>query len=252
MIAELGFNKIDFIICGFVGFFGILGLLNGAIRQFFSILAFVFAGIVSAIVPYFIKLPFIQESQPVWSYIILIFIIWLPAYLILSAIGKFIAGHMLKKGLRIGDHFWGLLFGFIKGLIIIIVVIFLIDLLPASIKEKAETVNEEINASKIISRVKPFNPFIKLHIMQNLNMIITAINDPDYMELLSRDKNFKKLINQKSIKEIIHDPELKKMIEDREYLKFIKNKKIRQLVKDPEALKLLFSTDVDKTVIKNI
>lgn len=252
MISELGLNRADIIIGIFVGLFCIIGFINGAIAQFFSILAFLFASIISVVAPYVIKLPFIEEAQPAWGYIILAVLVWLPSYLILNSIGKFIARRMLKGGIKLGDHIWGLFFGGIKGSIIIIILIFLISSFPPGVKQLTPAVSREFDESKIVSFVKPYNPFFKLHIMQNLNLIINAINDPDYAELLLNDPNFQKLIEQKSIKEVLDDPELENSLKKQQYFKFITNQKIQQLIKDPKALKLLMTTDIDKAVIDNI
>lgn len=252
MISELGLNNFDIIIGVFIVFFCIIGLINGAVRQFFGILAFLLASIISVIVPYFVNLPFIGEGQTQWGYIILAVLIWMPAYLILNSIGRFIANRMLKGGVKLSDHVWGFLFGGIKGSIIIVIIIFLIDSFPSGTRQLVPSVNNIFEESKIVSLIQPYNPFFKIHIMQNLSLVINAINDPDYMELLRDDPNFKKLLNQDSIKQILNDKDLKEALEKQQYIKFIANPKIQKLIKDPEALRLLISTDVDKAVIKNI
>lgn len=252
MISELGFNRLDLGIGIFIVLFCILGFIKGAIRQFFSILAFISASIISAVVPYFIKLPIGSDSSPVWGYIILAVLIWVPAYLILNSIGRFIANRMLKGGVKLGDHLWGLCFGGIKGLMIVMLVVFLIDSLPANIKQFLPAVNNALEESKVVSSIQPYSPFLKLHIMQNLGLVISSVNDPDYMELLVDDPGFQKLIKQESIKAVLNDPELKDILKGKQYLKFIMHPKIQQLVRDPEALRLLMTTDIDKAVISNI
>lgn len=252
MMSESGFSQLDIIIGIFIVLFCILGFSKGAVRQFFGILAFIFASIVSAAVPCFIKLPVGEGSSPVWGYIILAVLIWVPAYLILNSIGKFVANRMLKGGVKFGDRLWGLCFGGVKGLMIVMLAVFLIDSLPQEVKQIFPAAGNAMEASKVVSSIQPYNPFLKLHIMQNLRLVVSSVNDPDYMELLIDDPGFQKLIQQESIKAVLNDTELKDILRKEQYLKFIMHPKIRQLIKDPEALRLLMTTDIDKAVIANI
>ena len=249
---ELGFSQLDMVMGAFVVIFCILGFIRGALRQFFSILAFITASIVSAVVPCFIKMPVGEGGSPVWGCIILAVIIWIPAYLILNSIGSFIINRMLKGEVRLGDRFWGFCFGGIKGLLIIMIIVFLVDSFPVNLKQVFPSVNTALSESKVVSFVQPYNPFLKLHIMQNLRLLISSVNDPDYMELLVDDPAFQNLIQQKSIKMLLNDAELKEILNKQQYLKFITHPKVQGLIKDPEALKLLMTTDIDKAVIANI
>lgn len=252
MVKELGVSQLDIIIGIFIALFCILGFIKGAIRQFFSILAFIFASIISAVVPYFIKLPFGEGSSPIWGCIILSVLIWIPTYLILNSIGRFVAARILKGEVKLGDRFWGFCFGGIKGLMIVVIVVFLVDSFPVGIKQLFPSASKALEESKVVSFIQPYNPFLKLHIMQNLGLVMNSVSDPDYMELLMDDQGFQKLIQQKNIKALLYDKELKEILKKQQYLKFITHPKVQKLIKDPEALKLLLTTDIDRTVIANI
>lgn len=242
------FSAPDIIIVVFILIFCMLGFAKGVIRQFFGILAFILSSAASIIAPRFVKLPAMEGVSPVSGYTILSALIWVPAFLIFNSLGKFIANRMSKKGIKFSDRIWGLVFGGIKGMIIVILVIFLIDLLPGDTKQSLPLINE----SKIILAVEPYNPLLKLQIMQNLETIITALTDPDYMSLLGNDPGFQKLKQNDSIKQILNDQDLVKILEKHEYIKFITNPKVQNLIKDPEAMKLLLKTDIDKAVVSNI
>jgi 3-methyladenine DNA glycosylase AlkC len=88
--------------------------------------------------------------------------------------------------------------------------------------------------------------------MQNLQTLISAMEDADYVEILSKDENFQELKNKKSIQDILDDIELEKVIKDNQYLRFFANSKIQALTKDNDTMRLLMSLDIDKIVIKNI
>lgn len=251
-INNPGFSTPDIIIGIFILIFCILGFAKGVIRQFFSILAFIIASAASIVVPYFVNLPDISGASPIWGYIILSILIWIPSYLIFNSVGKFVAKRMTKKGITFSDRLWGFLFGAFKGLIIVIAIIFLIDFLPNGVKQSIPLVSSTFVESKIVSTIQPYNPLLKIHVMQNLQIIISALSDPDYMDLLSKDPEFQKLCNQQTIRELLNDPELRKIIEERQFIKFIAHPRVQMLIKDQEALKLLLTTDIDKVVIKSI
>ena len=252
LTSNLGISKPDLIILIFILLCCILGFLKGVIRQFFSIIAFVLATIISIGISCFLDLPFGSESSPVWGYIILSVLIWIPSFIILNIAGKFIAGRMSKGRMSVGDRLWGFLFGGIKGFIILVLIIFFIDMLPAGVKNLAPEAVNFTEGSKIITAVEPYNPFLKLHIMENLQIMLSVLNDPDYMDLLKNDPGWQKLRKQESIQEVLNDPQLRDIITQRQFLKFFTNPKIQGLIKDQEAMKLLLTTDIDKAVISQI
>lgn len=241
----MGINSpVDIGIGIFIGMFCMLGFVKGVVRQFFGILAFILASAASVVVPHFVNLPNIGSASPVRGYIILSILIWIPAFLILNSIGKFIAKRMTKKGIKFGDRLWGLIFGGIKGLIILVLVIFLLDLFPVA--------PDILKESKIVSLIQPYNPLLKINIMQNLEIIISSLGDPDYMDILANDPGFQRLKDNETIRSMLNDPELKKILSERQFLKFITHPKVQMLIKDKEAMRLLLTTDIDRAVIENI
>lgn len=237
-------NPMDIGIGIFIGMFCIMGFAKGAKTQFFNILAFVLASAAGLAVPHFVDLPNFESVSPIWSYVIFSLLIWIPSFLILNSIGKFIAKRMSRKGISFTDRVWGFAFGGIKGLIIVILIIFLVNILPIE-----PAIFQE---SRIVDIVKPYNPLLKIQLMRNLEIIISALGDPDYMDLLSRDNGFQRLRNNPAIRSILDDPELKKAISQRQFLMFITHPKVQEIIKDKEAVGLLLTTDIDKTVINNI
>lgn len=239
------FTTLDIFIGLFILVFLILGFIKGAIRQFFGILAIIMSSTASVLIPYFVKLPDIEGISIIWKDIIFSILIWIPAFLILNGIGKFIARKMTKKGITIGDRIWGAVFGTAKGIMIIIILVFFIDILPLNI-------TASIPDSRIADVIKPYNPILKIDIVKNLAGMMLAADDPDYMELLNKDSDFRELCQMESVKSILDDKEMKETLNKQQYLKFIANPKVQALVRDKEALKLLLGMDVENVAIKNI
>ena len=249
MAVQLGLNHLDVAILIIIGIFCLFGLIKGAIRQFFSILAFILAGILSIVIPYFLKLPAGKGILSIWGPVIFSTLIMIPSYLILNAIGRDIARRMSKGNIRLSNHIWGLFFGGIKGIIIIAILIFLVDSIPSKIKNAYPKTANALNCSKIISIIRPYNPFLKIPIIQNLAIIINLANNPETADILASDPGFQKLARQKSIKKVIYDSELKEIVQKKQYAKLIGNPKIQQLIKDPKAIKLLATTHIDSAGI---
>jgi uncharacterized membrane protein required for colicin V production len=249
---NLSFTPVDIGIGVLIVFFLIYGFAKGAIRQFFGIVALVLATFASIIIPNVFKIPDIEGLSPVWKYVGLSVLIWIPAFLIFNSIGKFIAKKMAKKGPTFSDRIWGAIFGSFKGILIIIIVIFLLDTLPLNVQNSIPFVSKVMNESKIVSVIRPFNPILKIQIMEGLQSVIAAVNDPDYLELLKKDSAFQQLKSSDAVQRIMNDADLKRAIEGKNYLRFFSNPKIQELIEDQETLKLLLSTDIDKSIISNI
>lgn len=251
-INNIFFSNVDIIIGIIIAVYCIIGFVKGVIRQFFGILAFLLATAASIIVPFFVNLPATSGLSPIWGFAIFSTLIFVPAFLIINSIGKFIAKRMVKKGIKFSDRLWGFFFGGLKGLIIIIITVFFVDLLPHKVKQSVPFLNSVFTESKIAAGIKPYNPLLKIQIMQNLESVISALSDPDYLELLDKDAGFQQLRQNENIKLLINNPDLRKILTERQYLKFITNPEIQTLINDEEAVKLLMTVDVDKAVIKNI
>jgi len=242
-----GFMAGDVVLGIFVLIFCVIGFMKGVVQQFFGILAFVLATLASVLTPYFVKIPPIEGLSPLWAYIVFCVLLWVPAFLILNSVGKFVAGKIAKKGPAFADRIWGFIFGGLKGCIIVALVVFFLDIIPVEGK-----ISKLLAKSKIAAFIQTYNPVIKIHLMQNLQTLISAMEDADYVEILSKDENFQELKNKKSIQDILDDIELEKVIKDNQYLRFFANSKIQALTKDNDTMRLLMSLDIDKIVIKNI
>jgi hypothetical protein len=249
---NLSFAKIDIVFCAIILLFFIFGFVQGVIKQFFGILSLFLASTVSIIIPIVVNTPDIEGLSLIWKYLGISILVWIPSFLILNSIGKFISKKMSKKGPSFTDRIWGGLFGALKGIIVIVLVVFILDSLPYNLQIKVPFATKILEESRISEKIRPYNPVIKIHIMQRLAEVIAALKDNEYANILRDDAVFQKIKESEAIKQIIIDPEFIKVIEQKNYLQFITNNKVQEIVDNPEILQLILSFDIDKAVISSI
>lgn len=125
-------NYVDVILCAIIGFFVIKSALRGAIRELFSLLALIFAYILSCrYYPLIVAL--LQTSiGNRWAQIIIAFVaIFIPVYLCIKIIGWLIAKFIKAIHLSPLDRIAGVLIGAAKGyLIVCFIIIMLLLALP--------------------------------------------------------------------------------------------------------------------------
>lgn len=235
----------------FVGIYCVVGFLRGAIRQFFGIVTLIVVTALSIVVPSFVKLPGGDIVSPIVAHCVLVVLIWIPSYLVLHSVSKFILARILKEGVSTSDRLWGLSFGAIKGLIISLLIVFFVSLFPENIMQLFPVASKVYRESKFTTYTLPYNPLLKIHIIKNLKIVTTAIYDDEYREQLEKDKNYRAILNQKSIKPILEDQEIRQYIENKQIIKFISHEKTQALMKDTEAIKLLLNTQLDKKIEKS-
>ena len=245
-LSSLGLNKLDYILLIFIALFCLLGFMKGAIRQFFSILAFILASAVSVAVPYFVSLPLGEMVSPLIGNMILAVLVWIPAYLIFNCIAKYISSKMLRDGVKLGDRIWGVIFGGIKGFLIVVLVVFIIEPFSGALDGILPAVPAALAGSRVVQAVGKHNPLSRFRILQNLQTVLIAVNDPDTLALMEEDSQFQELIEQESIQAVLNDPELKEILVQKQYIKFIANPQVQKLLTDKEALRLLANVQVEE------
>ncbi|TDX46797.1 membrane protein required for colicin V production [Orenia marismortui] len=150
-LISLDFNLLDLIIIILSLIFMVKGYKIGLIRQFTAILAIVI-GIYIAQEQYkiigdliFNKFDLSRQIAEFISFIIIILIVTL----IINLLGYFIIQMLDIMFLSFIDSFGGLLFGFIKGLLILYIALIVLNKLPFDLIEKQ--INKSYFAPKILS-----------------------------------------------------------------------------------------------------
>jgi len=241
-------SDIDLGIGIFLAVMGVIGFIQGILKQIVGICALILASITAVIVPLFVRFPEMGGKAYLWSYLLLGILIWIPAYLVTSMVLHFFINKFSSPP-RFGGRCLGLIFGIVKGAIIIGLFIMLIDSLPISYQKIVPQVYARYSESRMVSILTGVNPFTKIRIFTNLYTLLKAISDPSYMELLKKDRDFRRLIETPTIKAVLKDKEIRELLEDRRYAELVSNPKIKAIFRDKTTLQLLLTTDIDDEVI---
>lgn len=130
-------NWLDITFLVVIGINGLLGLWRGLVREVFTLLGIV-GGVLIASRTYEMTLPFVERfiSNPNLAKIVSFLLILLVAAILIHFAGIIIS--KLFKTLFLGwlDRFLGLLFGLIKGVAIVLVVILLLSKFPLGNSEE--------------------------------------------------------------------------------------------------------------------
>lgn len=124
---------VDYVLIGIIAVSTLISLLRGFLREILSLVTWILAGAVAlAFTP---QLAGMLESMieiPALRAVVA-FVVLFVIVLILGAVVSFLIGQVVKKnGLSGADRVLGLLFGLARGLVIVIVLVFLIGLTPMS------------------------------------------------------------------------------------------------------------------------
>lgn len=128
-MALLDLNWIDFSIIGIIGISVLISLMRGFVREAISLLtwiiafvvAFKFCGALANLFASFIQTPFLR--------LILSFALLFIIVLVLGALINFLMGELIThSGLGGADRFLGMLFGFLRGVLLAGVLILLVSI----------------------------------------------------------------------------------------------------------------------------
>lgn len=122
---------IDYVLIGIVAVSALISLLRGFLREVISLVTWILAGALAlAFTPQLASL--LESSIEIPSLrAVVAFVALFVAVLILGAVVSFLISHVIKKnGLTSADRVLGLVFGFGRGMVIVIVLAFLVGLTP--------------------------------------------------------------------------------------------------------------------------
>lgn len=125
---------LDIVIIAFLVITIIISLKKGFVRELFSLLGVVLG--IAAASRYYQKLDFLSgiiKNQNV-ERILMFFILFIATMLIVNIIGMILSKIFKWSSLGLLDHFGGFIFGFMKGILVIGIVLYFISKFPPALK----------------------------------------------------------------------------------------------------------------------
>ena len=156
-METLGLNVTDLVILFVIGSSGIISLFRGFTKEFLSLLLWIFAFVAAVGYEGYVT-PKILEivGNPELSKIIASVLIFLVSIVIGGFLINLISRIVKWSGMSGVDKFMGVLFGIIRGLVVILAVYFL---LPSNLKE-----SEIFTSSKISPIFEDYMPLLESYI----------------------------------------------------------------------------------------
>jgi membrane protein required for colicin V production len=154
-------NWIDLIIAAALLGFAVRGLMRGFFRELFSLVG-LFFGLWIALLKFVPLGEWLQKRLPLTEplpFHLAFLAIFLGVSIVASGVGYLL--HKTAKGIFIGwlDAVAGLGFGFVKGVMILTVLLFLLMRLPL-----AESIRAPLRTSAIATSLEHVNPFLEQYV----------------------------------------------------------------------------------------
>jgi len=233
---------LDALIVIFILFFFGVGMFKGGVVQCLNVLAFL-----AALVWLLSGLSFVESLAknfwfpkilPLWV-INLIFSIVL--YLLIVLLGK-----MLKYRF-FSDKFWkkidlllGGLVGFLKGSLIVSVIIFFTTSVPDWVSVKEKIVSYCFKESKIFSMVYQYNPLSFINVYKFCSIIDRDFADEDMGDI--------EILEEKVLSELLENEKLRQAVKEKNFLLFFNDPQVKEVAHDQEVVYKIIKFNIRATI----
>lgn len=240
-------TKLDIVLIVLVAIFILIGALRGLIPQLFNL-----AGLILA---YFLARPFggLMEGffqkfnlSPTAAHLTSIIVAGLVVYFIVSIIGRFI-NRQVKEGaggLSWRNRMWGGIIGLMKGALVALAILFIIDVIPQQLPAEPGKESKPLSQSPALKFAHYVNPLPNTQYIQHLT---TVLKDPKTVEKIQNDPDYQKLLANPQVQDIMDDNEIKRAIEKSDYKFLFHNEKLKKLAQDKEVRGLVLNL-IDKAL----
>lgn len=167
----------DILVLGILVYFTVRGAARGMVWQLAGIagivVCFVFADAISAFAG-----PYVQLDPPLNNWVVLF-----GAYVVFTLISYVVAGQisefLARVKLREFDRHLGAVFGFVKGVVLSLILTFLIVTMSEDARAALKQSRSGIAAAKIVKTVHPYLPILPEQLVQALEKYIHLLDDED-------------------------------------------------------------------------
>jgi len=231
---------LDIVIIVMILIFILIGIWRGLVLQLFNLGGLIFA--------YLLARPFggLMEgffarfaSSPTTAHLISLVVAGALVYVVVAIIGRFINRQVKEggDGLNWRNRMWGGVIGLIKGLLMGLALLFIIDAFPRPLPAEGAEEPAPLSPSALLKAAHYINPLPNTQYIQQLTQILQS---KEAGEKLKDDPDLKKLLEYKKIQKVLDDHELMDAIERRDFKYLFHDEKLRELLKDREIRVLIW------------
>lgn len=243
--------KIDLAVAVFLLFFGVMGLISGAIRQL-AHLGGLLAAFLGARPLAQILAPIASKElgyPPLFTSIVCTFLLFFALYVL----GMLITKVILTKAFPDGEQgalnrFGGMLLGAGKVGLILFVILSGLVFLEKPIGARFREVRKETQASIAMALARRYNVFTSMPQLEGLSKLAEASRSPAAAAKLAEDPRFKSLQQDRRMKALVNDSTVKHAFETGDYSRLLGSVKVLDALNDPklsEKLAELAKADLD-------
>ena len=233
---------IDLAVVVVVLIFTVLGVYQGLVPQLFRIgaliLIWLLVNLLGAVFSVFLA-PFGLPGLTKFYLGVLIGAV--VVYGGLSFLGRYLSDRFINtrtSRMELHSKLGGYL-GFIKGLLVVILVLFVLGALPEGYLEKKPKLHAQAQGSWAVFVVNLINPFPELTLFDDLSAYQKLLKDPQAVERLKEQSAFQKLREHPTVREALADPEVSRKLEELDYRSLLAEPKVARLLGDAEVRGLL-------------
>jgi hypothetical protein len=242
---------IDLVALGLLAFFTVAGIYQGLVPQLFRIGALVLVWLlVKPLGTVFSLLFWPFGIRGLTGYYLGVLVGAVVVYGALSLLGRYLSDRFINtrtSRMELHSKLGGYL-GFIKGLLVVVLVLFLLGSLPDGYLDKKPTMGAAVRGSWSVTLANLVNPFPRLTFFDDLSAYQQLLRDPAAVERLKEQPAFQQLREQPAVKKALGDPEVARKLEELDYRYLLADPKVAPLLWDPEVRKLLLQLDPRKAL----
>ncbi len=163
----------------------------------------------------------------------------------LSLLGRYLSDRFINtrtSRMEMHSKLGGYL-GFITGVLVVTLVLFVLGALPEGYLEKKPRFAEQVHGSWGVWLANSINPFPRLTVFDSLSAYQRLLKDPDAVERLKEQPPFQKLRQHPAVREALADPKIARKLEELDYRFLLAEPKVARLLKDSEVRRLLIDLD---------
>jgi len=230
---------LDTVIIVLVVIFTLIGLLRGLIPQLFNlaglVLAYFLASPLGALLEgIFPKLGFGPTAAHLSSLILAGLIVYFAVVLV---------GHFINKqvkeagnGLNWRNRMWGGIIGLVKGILIALAILFIIDAIPRQLPAGEGSQQQPLSTSPLLKAAHRINPLPDTEYIQNATRVL---KDAETIKKIQQDPDYQKLLQNQKFQDVLADKDIIEAIEKSDYGFLFRDDKLKKLVKDSEVRGLI-------------